>query len=101
MQDSVEKELLELFRALQPAAQLALLERARRLARPGSPVPAPDGEGVAAAVRRLVRSYPQLNRLKMLDVSSRLLEEHILHGRPAEEVIRQLEEVFRLRAQEL
>jgi hypothetical protein len=98
VENSAEQELLELFRALEPAAQSALLERARRLARPRKPASAVDGEGVAAAVRRLVRSYPQLNRLRMLDISARLLEAHVLHGRPAEEVIRELEEAFRRQA---
>ena len=57
-------------------------------------IPRPSKESVVAAIKRLSKSYPMLDKSKMLDETSTLMTEHIMHGRDAVEVIDKLEEVF-------
>jgi len=58
------------------------------------PVPAPENERVIAALKRLSRTYPMLNKTRMLGATSDLVTQHVLHGRDAAEVIAELERVF-------
>ena len=51
-------------------------------------------ESVVAAIRRLSTSYPMLDRRRLLNVTSSRMTQHTLHGRPAPEVIDELEQVF-------
>jgi hypothetical protein len=53
----------------------------------------PD-ESVVAAIKRLSKSYPMLDKATMLDKTSALMTEHILHGRDKVEIIDELEAVF-------
>lgn len=102
-----EERLLAYFRELPAQHKTTLLEFAEFLharagaADGGSGVPAKprrikaaQGETVAMAVRRLTRSYPMLDRRKLMNETSRCMAEHALEGRPAAEVIAKLELVF-------
>ncbi len=57
-------------------------------------LPRPSNESVIAAIKRLVNSYPMLNKAVMLDETSRLMTEHIMQGRDKIEIIDELESVF-------
>ena len=57
-------------------------------------MPRPDEETVVAAIQRLSAQYPMLDEAKLLDPTSQLMNEHILRGRKAEEVIADLEKLF-------
>ena len=66
-----------------------------------SPVPMPQpageipaGETVVAAIKRLSAQYPMLDKTALLDEASRLMGEHVLRGRKAEDVIADLQKVF-------
>jgi hypothetical protein len=57
-------------------------------------IPRPDEESVVGAIRRLANTYPMLNKDELLHASSSLMSGHIMHGRPASEVIDELETLF-------
>ena len=57
-------------------------------------LPRPAKESVVAAIQRLSAGYPMLERGHLLDETSRLMAAHVLHGRPAREVIDELEQLF-------
>jgi hypothetical protein len=71
------------------AARSAPLERA-----PAVPIARPHKETVVHAIRRLMRSYPQLDRARLLGETSRCLAAHMVDGREAAEVIDELEALF-------
>lgn len=52
-------------------------------------------ESVVAAVRRLNRAHPGLNRRKLLNPVGALLQAHMIDGRPADETIAELEALYR------
>ncbi len=54
----------------------------------------PENETVVRAIQRLTRTYPMLDRRKLLVETSRCVESHVMQGRPAVEVIEELEVVF-------
>lgn len=56
--------------------------------------PRPDSESVIGAIKRLSRSYSMLNKDDMLHETSDLMTSHVIKGRPAEEVIDELEILF-------
>jgi hypothetical protein len=58
-------------------------------------IPRPDTETVVAAIRRLTATYPMLERDRLLHETSELMTGHVMQGRPATEVIDELEIVFR------
>jgi hypothetical protein len=105
-----EQRLLALARALAPEQQRTLLEFAEFLAVRGMAgeavgraprevpeprhEPRPEGETVVRAIQRLTRTYPMLDRRKLLVETSRCVESHVLQGRAATEVIEELEVVF-------
>jgi hypothetical protein len=108
---SLEDRLLKIFRQLGAANQSTLVAFAEFLAtRPETvptvkptvqqelphpvAIPRPDKETVVAAVKRLSRTYPMLDKAKMLGETSDLVGQHILQGRVAAEVIDELEAVF-------
>lgn len=98
-----EGKLLALFGRLGDEQQDRLIAFAEFLAA-GAPetgaapepvaIPRPAGESVALAIRRLVRTYPMLERRRLMGEASRFLAQHALEGRPAVEVIDELEVVF-------
>lgn len=103
-----EQELLALFRRLSGDDRHALLAFAQFLAArdeqtgaaadapPTEPQhePRPDGESVVMAIKRLTRVYPMLDRRRLMGPTSLLMSQHALQGRPATEVIEELEVVF-------
>jgi len=98
-----EGKLLALFGRLGDEQQDRLIAFAEFLAagapEPGAApepvaIPRPAGESVALAIRRLVRTYPMLERRRLMGETSRFLAQHALEGRPAVEVIDELEVVF-------
>jgi hypothetical protein len=54
----------------------------------------PAEERVVAAVKRLSRTYPMLDKGRMLGVTSDLVTQHVLQGREATGVIDELERTF-------
>ena len=104
MPNNTEKRLREILNELPEAQAAALLEYAEFLAtRYGgskeitSPldIPRPPEESVVKAIRRLGATYPMLDRSKMLNETSSLMTQHVLHGRAAAEVIDELEIMFK------
>lgn len=92
-----EHALLEIFRALDARRRDELLEFAQALAAPPAEQrrePRPAEESVVLALRRLTRSYPMLDRRRLMGTASALLAQHALEGREAASVINELERVF-------
>jgi hypothetical protein len=100
-----ERRLVQLFKRLGDQDQETLLAFADFLAgrevtdapqvvEEPRPVPRPSKESVVAAIKRLSATYPMLDKGRMLNETSSLMVEHVMQGRPASEVIDQLEEVF-------
>ena len=104
MMERDEKQLLDLFERLAPEQQDGLIAFAEFLGGSASPaagtasepvaIPRPDGERVTMAIRRLVRSYPMLDRKRLMAEASQFMAQHALESRPAREVIDELEAVF-------
>lgn len=102
-----ERRLLKLFRALPEAQQAGLVDYAEFLASRGHSeeaqsasqvpldIPRPTEESVVKAIKRLMSTYPMLDRDKLLHDTSGLMSQHVMHKRPAVEVIDELELVFR------
>lgn len=59
------------------------------------PIERPADETVVAAMKRLRETYPMLDPEKLLHEASGLMSSHMLQGRPAAEVIDELEQLFR------
>jgi hypothetical protein len=104
MPSKTEKRLREILADLPEEAGHALLEYAEFLAaRHGgsrtvvSPldIARPASESVVKAIKRLGATYPMLDRSKMLNETSVLMTQHVMHGRAAGEVIDELEILFR------
>lgn len=107
--NSDERRLLQAFRNLDAVQKASLLDFADFLvARSGSAgaesvpaepldIPRPAEENVVKAIRRLMATYPMLDRSrdKLLNETSALMTQHLIHKRPAVEVIDELEIVFR------
>lgn len=95
-----EQALLDLFERLAPEQQERLIAFAEFLVEgepgAGEPVAIPrvPGETVVMAIRRLRRTYPMLDRKKLMVEASRFMVQHALEGRDAAEVIDELEVVF-------
>jgi hypothetical protein len=106
-----DKQLLDLFERLAPEQQDRLIAFAEFLAgdspdelelvREAVAIPPPQGETVTMAIRRLVRTYPMLDRRRLMVEASRFMAQHALEGRPANEVIDELERVFERHYQSL
>jgi len=98
--------IAEIYRSLEEADRRTLLAFAEFLAarpappeRPGErlepePIERPVRESVVAAIKRLAHSYYMLDRGAMLNETSSLMSAHVLGGRPANEVIDELESLF-------
>ncbi len=101
-----ERRLLRLFRAMSPERRVGLLDYADFLlareqpeaaSTPSRPldIPRPERESVVKAIKRLRATYPMLDRAKLLHETSALMTQHLVHGRPAAEIIDELEQLFR------
>jgi len=98
------KQLQTLFTQLPPADQATLLAFAEFLHARVKPedietpalniIPRPTEETVIAAVKRLSKSYPMLDKSKMLHEISSFVTQHMIQGRKAQSVIDDLEETF-------
>jgi len=99
------ERLGQCFEALDEAAQRSLLHFAEYLAaqeehravRPQVErqlIPRPDDESVVQAIRRLSETYPMVDRSTVLNETSTLMAAHVMQGRPAVEVIDELEALF-------
>ena len=113
-QTPAERELLGLFRSLDEEGQRQLQDFAAFLVsrRDGAktassaavpqwntfPEPRdivrPDGESVVAAMRRLSETYFMIGKDVLLHDAADLMSEHVMQGRPATEVIDDLERLF-------
>ena len=98
-----EGKLLDLFGQLTSEQQDKLIAFAEFLT--GNPsggpataepvaIPRPASETVTMAIRRLSKSYPMLDRRRLMGEASRLLAQHALEGRPSVAVIDDLEALF-------
>ena len=101
-----DKKLLEYVRELPPDQQETLLAfaeflagRARATKPPVSaeplPIARPAEESVVHAIKRLRETYPMLDHGKMLNEVSSAMTQHVMHGKPAKEIIDELEQMFR------
>lgn len=107
-----QQRLLRLFRELPPTEQEQLLSYAEFLAyraqeadsSPAAPavadleprdIPRPESESVIAAIRRLSQTFHMLNKDELLHETSALMTAHVMHGKPAGQVIDELEALFR------
>jgi hypothetical protein len=105
-----ERRLLRLFRALPAPQKASLLDYAEYLgqraipeqedAKEPVPIPRPAEESVIKAIRRLKQTYPMLDANRLLHETSRLMAQHVVHKRPAPEVIDELEALFQRLYQE-
>lgn len=104
--DRREKRLLAVLRELSEGGREQVLAFAEFLhVRQGGvepPVPTEpvliarsEGESVVRAIKRLAASYPMLDRSKMLNETSTLMAQNVIGGRSTEEVIDDLETLFR------
>ena len=57
-------------------------------------LPRPESESVVAAIKRLTRSYPMLEKQALFSKTTELMSAHLLQGRDAVEIIDELEAVF-------
>lgn len=105
-----QRRLLKLFGSLSEQDRLSLLAFAEFLAgrseagenspeaspEPAQPRPIarPQNETVVAAIRRLSESYFMLDRQLLFHETAGLMSAHVLQGRPAAEVIDDLEQLF-------
>ncbi len=110
MPSKTEKRLREILGELPETQALALLEYAEFLAaRYSGPkeitapldIPRPEKESVVKAIKRLGATYPMVDRSRMLNETSVLMTQHVIHGRDATEVIDELEVLFRRHYQTL
>jgi len=63
-------------------------------------IPRPKEERVVAAIKRLSAVYPMIKKDSMLNETANLMTEHMIHGRPAVEIIDELEILFQSRYEE-
>ena len=106
-----EQQLLDLFTGLDEDGQSSLLAFAEFLstrksappvatARPPEAVPEPEkierpaDESIVAALKRLAKTYPMLDKGEMLGATSDLVATHVMQGTDPVQVIDRLEMIF-------
>lgn len=100
-----EQKLLKLFRALNHVQRQSatsfiefLLSQGDRVAvnKPLQPdsIPRPDKESVVKAIKRMRATYHMLDQNKLFNETSQHMTSHLLHGKPASDVIDELEKMF-------
>ncbi len=101
-----EKNLLGHFRHLDAVQQQTAMDfieflatrfpvAANREIVPPVAIPRPEQESVIKAVKRLRATYPMLEPGKLLNDTSTQMTRHIIHGVAVEEVIDELENLFK------
>lgn len=102
---SDDKKLLKLFKSLPEDQRQTLLAFAEFLTTRGqentvkeipqiTPIERPAQESVIKAIKRLRATYSMIDAGKLLHEVSGAMTQHAMHGKPAAEVIDQLEVVF-------
>lgn len=104
---SEEKKFLKLYRSLGDEQRRTLYAFAEFLAARGQETPTvqgampepnlsprPEKESVVKAIKRLMSAYHMLDRNKLLHETSGFMTQHLIHGKPAPEVIDELEIMF-------
>lgn len=61
---------------------------------PPQPVEKPEDEGPVQAIKRLRETYPMLDPRHLLDETTQVMTKRYFHGKPEDEVIQEIEEVF-------
>ena len=100
-----EKKLLRLLETLPAEQQSTVFAFVEFLAARNPPaesavsqeplaIPRPAEESVVKAIKRLRETYPMLNPDKLLHETSALMMKHVMHGKPAVEVIDEVEALF-------
>lgn len=105
---SQQRRLVKLFSGLSEKDRETLLRFAEFLAQDEPPddvqaqplgkplaIERPDRETVVGAIKRLSLTYAMVDKDVLLHEASSLMTAHIMHGRPAVDVIDELETVFR------
>ena len=103
--------MLNIFSALDEKDQSSVLAFAEFLLQRSSPkqpekiqepelVVRPESETVIGAIKRLAKSYPMVDRSSIMNETSNCMTDHVLKGRPATEVIDDLEGLFAGKYQE-
>ena len=118
--DGPEQQLIRYFRLLDTADRATLFAFAEFLAHRGAtdvpaqpkqsapasaappavvpepePIERPASETVIGALKRLSKTYPMLDKSRMLNATSDLVAQHMLQGTDAPEAIDALEQIFR------
>lgn len=57
-------------------------------------IPRPEQERVVDALKRLSNTYPMLDKKRLLDKASELVAQHVMFGKPAKQVIDEVEVIF-------
>jgi hypothetical protein len=78
---------VEFLAGRNPAADIAVAQEPLEIPRPAE-------ESVVKAIKRLRETYPMLNPDKLLHETSAFMMKHVMHGKPAVEVIDELEALF-------
>jgi len=106
-----ERQLLKVFKSLDPANKESLMCYAEFLQQRSSQVdestvekqeiasepldiPRPEKESVIKAIKRLSANYPMVDKENILHPISALMTGHMLQGKKADKVIDELEELF-------
>ena len=105
-----QQRLLKLYRQLSPSDREGLLSYAEFLQNRAAggddqavvpeeqlpeDIPRPESETVVAAMRRLSQTFYMIDKSELLHEASDLMTTHLMQGRPAADVIDELEVVFR------
>lgn len=100
-----EQKVLKLFRALGGVQQQTVTSFMEFLLNQGEratehkplqpdPIPRPDKESVVKAIKRLRATYHMLDQNRLFNETSQHMTSHLLHGKPAAQVIDELEAMF-------
>ena len=99
------KALVDLFNKLDKDRQQSLFDYAEFLLSKDGIVPAeiaqpvdipkPENESVVGAIKRMKQSYPMIDSMEVFTVASNLMTDHMVKGRDAEEVINEIEALFK------
>ncbi len=91
-----QKTLLEFAEFLQSKAPEIKKEVSQPL-----DIPRPEEESVIAGIKRLNKTYPMVQRESLLNETSNLMMQHMMSGKPAADVIDELEALFEQKYQQL
>ena len=105
-----QRELLALYAELNEADKHSLIKfgrflvsqqqeeppvaEAEKISKEPVGIPRPQDESVIKAITRLSKTYPMLEKKNLVDGASVLMSAHVLQGRPADQVINELELLF-------